>query len=386
MNNSPIVLAPHLQRTVRKAEPPPSPEETPPKSESVPLALLQHAVTFLDSLAAAQKAERLSTGLPTFDDACRGGLPFPRFVVIGGAPGAGKTTLATQFAFRWAKTAGVLVACLSVDEGPEGVIARMVQLAGHDPDGDLTGASAARVELAGLNIWLCDGGTIEEFAAEAQRRAEGRKVVLIVDSIQTVSSARSSESDNAKARVDAVVAALKLAARSALVLATCELSRGSYRSKSAADQINDLAAFKESGGIEYAAQTAIVLRSEPGESDLVAVTTPKNRGARMGKPSWVMRLDRVTAAFTEVDAAELKAQAPQEERSVDRARRAILLALAADRDIRSQNELARRFTKGPGRQSGFGRQTILNALADLEERRLVTMHTGSYRLSSEVQQ
>lgn len=354
---------------------------TPPKSESVPLALLHPATTFVDSLVASQKAERLSTGLPTFDAACRGGLPFPRFVVIGGAPGAGKTTFATQAAFRWAKLEGVLVACLSVDEGPEGIIARMVQLAGHDPDADLT---AARSELSGLDIWLCDGGTIEEFAEEAHRRAQGRKVVLVIDSIQTVKSAQSADTDNAKARVDAVVMALKVAARSAVVLATCELSRGSYRNKAAAEQINDLASFKESGGIEYAAQTAIVLRSEAGEPDLVSVTTPKNRGARMGKPSWVMRLNRVTAEFSEVDAEELKSEAPQFERSIERAKGAIVALVAGNLDIRSKREVSRRLGRGAGGKKGFGRQTSDDALDELVERKIVVSHNGAFRLASEV--
>jgi len=57
------------------------------------------------------------TGIAALDRATRGGLRPGTFVGIGGAPGAGKTTLAIQLAVHYAR-AGVLVAILAADGAP----------------------------------------------------------------------------------------------------------------------------------------------------------------------------------------------------------------------------------------------------------------------------
>lgn len=83
-----------------------------------------------------------------------------------------------------------------------------------------------------------------------------------------------------------------------LVIATSELARGAYRNQQSADDTNPLAAFKESGGIEYGFGLALVLRSRKGTNDLVDVAVAKNRFGGE-KPPMLLRLNFDRAAVTE---------------------------------------------------------------------------------------
>jgi len=124
-----------------------------------------------------------------------------------------------------------------------------------------------------------DGATVETAVAAVRQNAGNRTSAIVVDSVQTARAAGSDDAEGPRARVDAVLAALRRASRGGvIVVATSELSRGAYRSRDAGDRIEDMAAGKESGSIEYMAQTLLVLRpvvDEPGEVD---VAIPKNRG------------------------------------------------------------------------------------------------------------
>ncbi len=82
------------------------------------------------------------------------------------------------------------------------------------------------------------------------------------------------------------------------MIATCELNRGAYRSSDPSQRVDDLASFKESGGIEYGLDVALVLRTVAGDADLVDVSMPKNRLGE--KRAFRMRLDRFSATFREV--------------------------------------------------------------------------------------
>jgi replicative DNA helicase len=255
---------------------------------------------------------RISTGFTTLDRNTRGGMRPRRWAVIGGAPGAGKTTFVTQLALRWAQL-GVSVALVAADEDPNGLLIRAGQLLGFDRDLLEEGHEATREALAARldqipTLHLIDGDdngmTVESISSYlASRVTKGQQSALIIDSLQTIRSARSDEARDTRMRIDTVVKALKHAAKhdGHLVIATSELSRGAYRSRDAAERIDDLAAFKESGGVEYGAAVGVVLRSVPDESDLVDATMPKNR---LGpeKQGWRMRLDFGKAKFTEVDA------------------------------------------------------------------------------------
>jgi KaiC/GvpD/RAD55 family RecA-like ATPase len=282
-----------------------------PKKE--PDGPLRHVSEWAHEVAERGKVQRLQTGIESLDEACRGGIPVPRLVVVGGAPGAGKTTLVVWLARAWARD-GVPVAILAADEAPEGIIMRLAQLEGGDAErldsGDAEEWARAFECLARLPIYVADeSATVEAVAGELAANADGHPAVLVVDSIQRARAAGTDSADNPRARVDAVVSALKAvtAAGPCVTLATSELARGAYRSRDAADRIDDLAATKESGSVEYAAQTMVVLRSVPESDDLIEVSTPKNRGPRFRRPAFRLRLDHARASVSEVplDASEV---------------------------------------------------------------------------------
>jgi replicative DNA helicase len=246
----------------------------------------------------------LATGFRTLDADTRGGLR-PGVVVIGGAPGVGKTICLVQLALRWALL-GIHVSILAADEEPSGLLIRVGQglgLSREDLEDGRPEARARFVELLGEipTLKLVDGAeaTVEAAAHELRKRAADGPAVLCIDSVQTVRASGSAEADGPRARIDAVVAALKSAGRSGLmVVASCELARSAYRSKNTADRAEALAAFKESGAIEYAAHLAIVMTSVKGEIGTVDVETVKNRWGS-GKTPMRLVQNFATASFSE---------------------------------------------------------------------------------------
>ena len=285
---------------------------TAPSSAIVPAATarpVRMPGELVRELASHGPVIRLETGIPTLDECCRGGLPTRRLVIIGGAPGAGKTTFVTSLAWQWATASKAQVVYLAVDEGPEGVISRIGQHEGissvliEERDGIALERLATTLDLAALVLLDSDDdlGTVEGAAALLAQADPDFPRVLVIDSVQTVRALGTDDAASPRERVDAVVRALKTASQKYgfLVLATCELARGAYRSRNVAEAINDLAAFKESGGIEYAAQTALVLRSVPDDATLIDVTVPKNRAYR--RDPFRLRLDYQSMRFEEVD-------------------------------------------------------------------------------------
>jgi replicative DNA helicase len=254
----------------------------------------------------AVKHDRLATGLRTLDEGHRGGFEVGRLVMFGGAPGAGKTSLAIALATLWARN-GVRVSVLASDEPAQGLLIRVGQILGIERE-DLEAASPEALEqlrrellsLPTLTIIDADDDRATVEAAAAVLR-DGGPAVLIVDSLQTARAAGSAEAESPRARVDAVIAALKsIARRGVLVIATCELARGAYRSRDAAERTDDLAAGKESGAIEYAAGTLLVLRSVADEVGLIDVTIPKNRGGDRTPFRLAMNFARATLHETEM--------------------------------------------------------------------------------------
>jgi replicative DNA helicase len=298
--------------------------------------------------------QQIHTNFATLDKATRGGLRTGKIVVFGGAPGAGKTTWAIQLGWKFAK-AGIFVAILAADEDANGLLVRVGQLEGLQREDLEEGLPYARQRLSERlkqtsNFLLVDAdeseATVEQVSEALKKLANGRPSALIADSIQTVRSRGSEDAEGPRARIDAVIAALKKCAKvdGHLVIATCELARGAYRSQNAADRIDDLAAFKESGGIEYGVTTALVLRSvatENGDEGLVDVTIPKNRQGT--RNPFRLRLDYKRASFEEV---ELPQGVQANDTALEQIKCRVLETVAKALDpIASKNELARRTRK-----------------------------------------
>lgn len=247
----------------------------------------------------------MPTGIATFDEATRGGLRSGRIVIVGGAPGAGKTTFCVQLARHYLQ-AGHAVAVLGCDEDANGLLIRWGQQLGLDradlERGDRSACNELALGVGGLLLVDQDedaGATVETVAERlaAMAATAGCAGVLVVDSVQTARTT-ANDAEGIRERTTQTVEVLKAVAKihGLLVLATSEMARGNYRG-GGERATNALASFKESGGIEYGAAVALALASVSG--DCVDVEIVKNRLGR--KLGFRLRLDHERAIFHEVE-------------------------------------------------------------------------------------
>jgi KaiC/GvpD/RAD55 family RecA-like ATPase len=264
--------------------------------------------------ALGSKGPPIPTGIASLDRMTRGGFRAGGLVIIAGAPGAFKTALVVQLARKWVET-GYSVSVLAADEAADGLLIRFGQGLGlargalEDGDPEARADLSARLDaLPGLSIFDADGAeegaTVENVAKWIADGAAGKPAILIVDSLQTVRAAGTDGANDPRARMGVVVTALKAAARlGLLVVTTCELARGAYRSKKTSDRTELLASLKESGAIEYGATVVIGLLSIRGENGVIAVETAKNR-LGTEKPTFGLAMDFERATLTETATPE----------------------------------------------------------------------------------
>lgn len=262
---------------------------------------------------------RIGTGWPTIDTATRGGILARKVAVIGGAPGAGKTAMLVAHAYR-CLSAGISCAVLAADEDADALLIHLGQLHKLSRDALESGEPGARQALAtwcrSVPLILVDGddedASIESVSRDLRAMAGGSPSVLYVDSLQTARTeiAPPREAD-ARARINATVAALKRAAKidGHQVWASSELAKSAYRSAAQRENTNPLAAFKESGDIEYGVALALVLISHPGTSNIVDGVIAKNR-LGPGKPEFMLRLDHDRADVVEASMGSVTALDP----------------------------------------------------------------------------
>jgi hypothetical protein len=252
---------------------------------------------------------RVATGLPTLDDACRGGFPAAWRVMIVGAPSAAKTALGLVLAYRWATDEGLCVGILGVDEDPDPDLnVRLAQMAGFTiaqcEKREPAVLALVSAELAKLRIRFYDASHAIEDAADdvaAWGAQEKKRTALILDSLQAVHARSTADAKGPRELVEANVRAVRAMSTEhrMLIVGTSEANRGSYRDEDAAERTNDMAAGAESRAIEFGAQTMLMLRTPKGHADVVHVRVPKNRrGARSGF-EFFLRLDRERHTLTE---------------------------------------------------------------------------------------
>lgn len=327
-------------------------------------------------LMALPKVERLPMGVPSIDAMMRGGIPYPRLVVIGGGPGTCKTSFALAIAHHNAKR-DVACAILAADEGRDGIIMRLAQREGlsaaqlQDGEGNddvrRMAWEMAIPRIGPLPMLVEEGDeehvTVEYMAEWLDKIAKGKPGILIVDSVQTVRTNETVDDDSIRSRVDAVIRALKKIAKRHLVIAISEVGRGWYRNKR--EQIDPMAAFKESGGIEYAAQTAIVLSTVPDDDNAFDAVMPKNRGYQ--KAPFRLALDRARMTFTEapVPDAEQDAQNDRRRRTGPKGVPVDTVIGVLERLVRQQPGMgAGEFRAALMRESGCGEPTAMSAISN----------------------
>lgn len=256
---------------------------------------------------AAGNAEKFPTGFETLDRFTKGGIRSGDLVIIKGPTEAGKTTLAVQIAQTWAKRKDVLVVGIFDDEGRKAAAVRIGQGSfGIERDRLEAGEEDAvrALETLGERIFLPDPDAedFETIAEEAARRANGRSVVLIIDSLQTVRTAEPVESE--RLGIKALVnAARSFNARHGFrTIALSEVNRGAYAARAEKDRVSKLSSGAGSSRIEYGCELLIDIESA------TTVEVLKNRiGGKKGR--FTVELDEDTVLFSEVPTDEAQRRA-----------------------------------------------------------------------------
>lgn len=258
---------------------------------------------------------KYATGIEELDKHLRGGIREGEVMVIGGAPGAGKSTLALQIARNFA-ACGIIVGWLAVDEAPAGLDTRNMQAIlgvprelAEKPD-DATMQRALRL-MRDLPFWPYDAdATVEDVVRGIHELPGDGPRCLIIDSLQTARTEASVDFDNPRQRIDELFNYCKRAARhpdfKCILIFTSELARGAYRSKRSADNSDPLASFKESGSVEFGTDVALVLQSVRGESDLVRAELVKCRPGTKGEFNLRLDFARATFVASSVTPADVK--------------------------------------------------------------------------------
>ena len=258
------------------------------------------------------------TGISTLDKLL-GGLNEGLYL-LGGAPGMGKTSLAFQIAVKATSETPVVYA--SFENSMENLATKGVCMAAGVALWDVQNGYADPVKLrAGNEAWtpvaerlaLIEGSSkltvadLRRAARQAMKRHDTDKVLVVVDYLQLWSKASEEMRHRKDAResIDAMVSGLRQLATQlkspVLVISSLNRAEGKYGDGKGAPS---MAAFKESGDIEFAADVAMLLSksknvNEPSPAVALDLHVVKNRHGPTGKIELVFKADIGTIAEAE---------------------------------------------------------------------------------------
>lgn len=247
-------------------------------------------------LTAYSSRKSTPTGFAELDRRTAGGL-YPGLYVIGGLPGAGKTTFCAQLADQ-ISAAGHDVLFFSLEMSRLEMISKSLARLCAQKHGTADALTALAIRCGQ------GAGLVREAAAEYRRTAAGRlsiieseattaagicdyvrayiaagnpAPVVIIDYLQLLAAGETSK-QTAKEATDKAMRELKLLSRRAqiTVIAISSLNRDNYTKSLALD------ALKESGGVEYSADVVAglqfrIMRSKPTAQQIETAKTQNPR-------------------------------------------------------------------------------------------------------------
>jgi len=266
-----------------------------------PVQIAAAAKNYLHRTLNRNEEDAISCGFPKFDKDLAGFLP-GEFIIFGGRPGMGKTSLFMHFALEMAKNEKhVLYVSLdaSIDILSIRLLSKLSGIALHKiRSGDINDAEHAKLEqciadIEKTGIYIDDKPThifsIKEKCR--QLKEEGKLDVLMVDYLQLVGGS-SRRNNNRELEVSMICKELKNIAKefNVCVIAASQLSRAvETRGGDKRPQLSDL---RESGALEQDADKVIFLyrpeyykitEDENGNSllNLMELIVAKNRSAAL---------------------------------------------------------------------------------------------------------
>jgi hypothetical protein len=235
-------------------------------------------------------------------------------------------------------------------------------------------ASVSVGELMGeRSIYLLKPDTDQSYAANVVAYARsvvphGSPAIILLDSVQTILARKPSddtapESPRLAAKTLVTSCRAWAEAHNFTFILTSQANRAFYRSKKEDENSAAIAAFSESGAIEYMADVAIVLSLPDEKTEIVKVRFVKNRLKGTAK-TFQVRYSPDTGRLAEVDegAAEDAERAQRLER-IKPVRDAVLENLEASADGLSTTHLAE--------LCGVRKAEIVSTIAILKRDRLV---------------
>jgi len=275
----------------------------------------------------------LDTGFDYLNNAING--LNSRLYIFAGSPSSGKTTFLKQMADQVAEKTSTPVLFFSFEQSRDELmtktLGRLSQVNTRDivkgrvdvegrtmPNGAKAGRKAwSSIEAArdqyktfGHHIKVIEADhdtTVERIriiAQAARQQSETGKVLIIVDYLQAMPTSESFGS--VKEKVDYLCSELRRLARDldSPVAAISSMNRAAYSNKGGKVGKPTMDSFKESGGIEYAADVAGAFWTDPDEAlelneRAVSLIILKNRNGELPEIKTVFRID--TATFTEQD-------------------------------------------------------------------------------------
>ena len=201
--------------------------------------------------------------------------------VLAGAPGAGKTALALQWTCdALLQDAGLAAFVASCEMAPatmlrrllarySGVSATALRFAAiASADTDRLKWGAATLGRFAERLFFYEGPFVLESVLAALRDGEHGPGLLVLDYLQMLRLADGEPAENKRLELDSIMGQLRnIADAGAGILAVSAVSRGKSSTGSSYSSGLNLASFKDSGGVEYGADSCWILHKGGDNSE-----------------------------------------------------------------------------------------------------------------------